>query len=226
MLPSIYKIYNAGIKKIETEKTALFKRCCHPITSNAAMQIKENKITDPAFYNEKIFPIIDDIGGSSNFPLRYMVMWSLEIETLLQGKAEKTLEILENKDFHYIFRPFDLEYLKARCYMSFDIDNAITTLESAFKEYYSIEETEDQGFWGRVVMNLERKRLLLAYLYCEKGNIEEAMKNFELALERDEGSTYIGNIDYWMDNRDYFDEEFEVMQKLKEMYLAKLKEIK
>ncbi len=93
-----------------------------------------------------------------------------------------------------------------------------TELDKFFEETYS---NPMQSYSN----NIERSRMFLAYLYYKTGNNEKALYNFELAItSKEQGSTFMGDWDYWLNYRDYYKDEHEVLLKLKEMYLEKQKQ--
>jgi hypothetical protein len=133
------------------------------------------------------------------------------------GNIDLTLELLE-----FSFKGYYQQqtvYEKARIIAENEINDAIILIETELDKFF------EEGFYNPMQSysnNIERSRMFLAYLYYKIGNNEKALYNFELAItSKEQGSTFMGDWDYWLNYRDYYKDEYNVLLKLKEMYLEK-----
>lgn len=110
----------------------------------------------------------------------------------------------------------DTFYLLGRFKAKRDKHKAIDFLEEELKLYYEIRFDSPMLPY---LHEIERIRMYMAYLcYCV-GETERALEHFHLAVDsKMNGSTFLGDWDYWLSNRDYEEREYEVMLKLKDMY--------
>ena len=93
-----------------------------------------------------------------------------------------------------------------------------TELDNFFKNHYS---DPMQSYSN----NIERSRIFLSYLYYIIGNKDKALENFQLAVtSKKNGSTFMGDWEYWFQYREYVDGEYEILLKLKDLYLSKEKD--
>ena len=114
-----------------------------------------------------------------------------------------------------IGRGLELSFFESKVLANRDKSIAINSLEEALDEF----EEGDYSLYQCFISKIERVYMFLAYLYYKIGDNENAMKNFKLALTKEEGSTFMGDWDYWLNFRDYYQDEYEVLLKLKEIYL-------
>ena len=62
--------------------------------------------------------------------------------------------------------------------------------------------------------------MFLAFQYYTIGNNEKDLEHFHLVVaSKLNGSTFLGEWDYWFSNREYEEGEYEVLLKLKDMYI-------
>ena len=168
--------------------------------------------------------LLEEIDILNRFPLKrtdysenefYAIKWLSEILSEYNNNVPLALKLLEenNQGFAYSIHR---DFVKSIIIAKEDKHLAIEILESGLYQFY---EDEFELIWHNFVKRIERIRMFLAYLYYKIGDNENAMKNFKLALTKEEGSTFMGDWDYWLNYRDYYKDEYEVLLKLKEMYL-------
>ena len=133
------------------------------------------------------------------------------------GNIDLTLELLE-----FSFKGYYQQqtvYEKARIIAENETIIAINLIETELDRFF--EETYSNPMQS-YSNNIERSRMFLAYLYYKTGNNEKALYNLELALtSKKQGSTFMGDWDYWLNYRNYYKDEYDVLLKLKEIYLEK-----
>ena len=99
---------------------------------------------------------------------------------------------------------------------------AISLLENMLTDFFEIQYENPMTFYSN---NIERIRMFLAYLYYSVEDSTNAYYNFELAVtSTKQGSTFMDNWDYWLNLRDYFEDEHDVLLVLKEMYIKRISE--
>ncbi|MDO9578610.1 MAG: hypothetical protein Q7J16_12055 [Candidatus Cloacimonadales bacterium] len=111
--------------------------------------------------------------------------------------------------------------LKVKIIANEDVRNAIEFLNDELEHYFKNEYIQPMISYSNYIEDL---RMFLAYLYAKVDDIDKAMENFKLAVtSKENGSTFMGDWDYWLTYRNYYKDEYEVMLKLKEMDLEKEK---
>ena len=103
-----------------------------------------------------------------------------------------------------------------------DIKDAIKLIETELDIFFKNEYSNPMQSYSN---NIERSRMFLSYLYYIIGNKDKALENFQLAVtSKKNGSTFMGDWEYWLDYRNYFKNEHEVLLELKDIYLSKEKD--
>ena len=168
--------------------------------------------------------LLEEIDIFHRFPLKrtdysenefYAIKWLSELVSEYNNNVPLALKLVEenNQGFDY---SIPRDFVKSIIIAKEDKHLAIEILESGLDQFY---EDEFEIIWHNFVKRIERIRMFLAFLYYKIDNKEKALENFELALIKEKGSTFMGNWDYWFNYRDYFQDEHEVLLELKEIYL-------
>jgi tetratricopeptide (TPR) repeat protein len=133
---------------------------------------------------------------------------------------DKALQILEDslELIPYTRTSLLIAKLKAKI----DKQEAVNYLENQLDLFFT-----DEYFGHPIrayVYGIERLRMFLSFLCYGTGNNEKALEHFHLAVDsKMSGSTFLGDWNYWLNNRDYEEGEYEVMLKLKDMYINQYK---
>lgn len=126
-----------------------------------------------------------------------------------------SLEILDNCLYGYYDLVTVLEIVKL-----IGIENkyeAITRIDLEIEEFF---ESHYYNPIQSYSSNLERLIMFKSYLHYKVGELDEALENFYLIVTQQKyGSTFMGDWGYWLDNRNYYEDEYKVMLILKDLYV-------
>lgn len=118
---------------------------------------------------------------------------------------------------------FDSIVRKAKILTETNTQDAIIYLENEIEKYF-LDRFEESIMLSYDV-NLERAVMFLSYLNYKNNDTDSALDYFKLAIgSKKHGSTFMKNWEYWLADRDYYEDEYEVLLKLKEMIDKEVKE--
>lgn len=146
---------------------------------------------------------------------RQMVLeWYLTVIINYANDIDSAKSIINNFDY------FRLDFVRVKLIGERSIEETITnTIE--IQNLFNSDSWSDKY---RRFVKYEETNMFLAYLYYKNNDIDNALKYFKLSLNKTEASTFNGNWEVWLGNRNYYRDQHEILIELSKTYTSKFVE--